>query len=91
MANNKKLTRSLTDRKIAGICGGFGEYFNIDPVFFRILFLIFLLPGGVPGVVLYLVCYLIMPRAKNGPSPYRYQNNYQNKAEKGDYTDTYDI
>ena len=34
----KKLTRSLNQRKIAGVCGGLGEYFKLDPVIFRFLF-----------------------------------------------------
>ena len=43
----KTLYRSKTDRKIAGICGGLGKYFNIDPTIVRVIFILMLLPGGL--------------------------------------------
>ena len=58
--NTKQLTRSATDRKIAGICGGLGEYFNVDPVIFRIAFLFALCMGGT-GFILYIVMLLVVP------------------------------
>lgn len=58
---NKKLKRSRSDRVIAGVCGGIGEYFNIDPVVIRIIWvLLSFMPGG-PGFLAYLVCALIIP------------------------------
>ena len=58
---NKKLKRSSSDRIIAGVCGGIGEYFNIDPVVIRIIWvLLAFMPGG-PGFLAYLVCALIIP------------------------------
>jgi phage shock protein C len=45
--SEKKLFRSRTNRKIAGVCGGLGDYFNIDPTLVRILFLIFFGGGGL--------------------------------------------
>jgi len=60
MTTQKKLTRSMSNRKIAGICGGLGEYFNVDPLVFRIIFLV-LLCGGGTGLLLYLVLWIIMP------------------------------
>jgi len=52
----KQLTRSLTNRMIAGVCAGLGEYLNIDPTVVRLLFVLgFFLTG--PGI---LVAYLIM-------------------------------
>lgn len=56
----KKLTRSRTARVIAGVCGGLGEYFNIDPVIFRIAFVVLTLGGGF-GVVLYLIMWVAVP------------------------------
>ena len=50
----KKLYRSETDRKIAGVCGGLGEYFNVDPVIFRIIFVVLFLYGGI-GLLAYLI------------------------------------
>ena len=58
---NKKLKRSSSNRVIAGVCGGIGEYFNIDPVVIRIIWvLLSFMPGG-PGFLAYLVCALIIP------------------------------
>lgn len=57
----KKLYRSRTDRKIAGVCGGLAEYFNIDPVITRIAAIILLIPGGLPGLLPYVVLWLVVP------------------------------
>lgn len=62
---SKKLYRSRTDKKIAGVCGGLAEYFNIDPVIVRIGFVILLLPGGFPGLLPYIILWLIVPEAPN--------------------------
>lgn len=61
MEGYKKLYRSSADRLIAGVCGGLGEYFEIDPLFFRIVFLILAFMGGT-GILLYLILVLIMPK-----------------------------
>jgi len=55
--NAKRLYRSRTNRWIAGVCGGIGEYFNIDPIIIRILAII--IPGF--GWVAYLICAIIIP------------------------------
>lgn len=58
---NKKLKRSSSDKVLAGVCGGIGEYFNVDPVIVRILWvLVAFMPGG-PGLIAYIVCALIIP------------------------------
>lgn len=56
----KHLYRSKTNKKIAGICGGFAEYFELDPTLIRIVWLTSVLLGGT-GLVLYLFCWLLMP------------------------------
>jgi phage shock protein C len=58
---NKKLTRSTTDRMIAGVCGGLAEYFDLDPAIVRLVFLLFTLAGGA-GPLIYLVLWIIMPQ-----------------------------
>lgn len=58
----KKYLRSRTNRKIAGVCGGLGEYFNIDPTLIRILFLGLLIFGG-GGLLLYLIIWLAADEA----------------------------
>jgi phage shock protein C len=46
---------------LAGVCGGLGEFFGISPAWFRLAFLIALIPGGVPGIGLYILMWLIIP------------------------------
>lgn len=55
------LRRSRRRRIIAGVCGGLGEFFGISPIWFRLAFLIALLPGGVPGILVYLIMWIIVP------------------------------
>jgi len=54
------LRRSRTNRMIAGVCGGLGEFFGVDPFWFRLGFLIALVPGGVPGILAYLILWLVI-------------------------------
>ena len=56
----RRLTRSREDRVIAGVCGGFARYFNIDPVFTRIAAVALAFVGGA-GLLLYLAALLLMP------------------------------
>jgi phage shock protein C len=58
----KRLERQ--DGMIAGVCGGLGAFFGLNPIWFRILFLILLLPGGLPGLLPYAILWIIMPRAR---------------------------
>lgn len=62
MAENqtKRLYRSKTNRMIAGVCGGLGEYFNVDPTLIRLLWLLLALCGG-SGILIYLICWIIIP------------------------------
>ncbi len=57
----KKLYRSRTDKKIAGVCGGLAEYFNIDATILRIIFIVLLLPGGFPGFIPYVILWIFVP------------------------------
>jgi phage shock protein PspC (stress-responsive transcriptional regulator) len=57
----KKLRRSRQNRIFAGVCGGLAEFFGIRPFWFRLGFLLALLPGGVPGFLLYVLLWLIIP------------------------------
>lgn len=56
------LRRSRSNRVIAGVCGGLGEFFGINATWFRLLFVILLLPGGLPGLVPYIVIWVIVPK-----------------------------
>jgi len=55
------LRRSKSNRVIAGVCGGLAEFFGISPFWFRLSFLIAMIPGGVPGILLYLIIAVIVP------------------------------
>jgi len=57
----KRIYRSSKDRVIAGVCGGMGEYFDKDPVLFRILFVLVILFLGF-GVLAYLVFWISIPK-----------------------------
>lgn len=64
----RKLYRSSTNKKIAGVCGGLAEYFGIDATVIRVIFIILLLPGGLPGIIPYLILWAVMPMEASGPT-----------------------
>ncbi len=57
----RQLRRSLTDRKIFGVCGGLAEYFSIDPNLTRILYVVLCLATGGAGILLYFILALVVP------------------------------
>lgn len=57
----KQLLRSRRDRVFAGVCGGIGEYFEIDSNLVRLIWILISLAGVVPGVLLYLLAWVILP------------------------------
>ena len=64
MANTRPpLRRSRRNRIIAGVCGGLAEFYGISSFWFRLAFLIALIPGGVPGIGAYIILWVIMPKA----------------------------
>lgn len=59
---HKRLYRSKTSRVFAGVCGGLGEYLNVDPVLLRLIWaLVTILSGFFPGVIAYIVAIIIIP------------------------------
>ena len=58
---NKKLYRSSTNSMLAGVCGGIGEYFNIDPTLVRLAWVLFSVLGGA-GVLAYIIAAIIIPK-----------------------------
>ena len=65
----KRLYRSYTDKKIAGICGGLGEYLGIDPTVVRLGAAILCIGTGIfPGVIAYVIAWVIVPEA-SPPAP----------------------
>lgn len=59
--NNKKLYRSKNNEMIAGVCGGIGEYLNIDPTLIRLIWVIFVVAGG-SGILAYIIAAIIIPQ-----------------------------
>lgn len=56
----KKLTRSTSDKKIAGVCGGLAAYMDIDPTVARIAFIIAVFFGSL-GLLAYIIMWLVIP------------------------------
>ena len=55
------LRRSKNNRMIAGVCGGLSEFFGISSFWIRLAFVIALIPGGVPGILVYIIIWMIVP------------------------------
>ena len=55
----KRLYRNKTDYKIVGICSGIGDYFEIDPIIIRLLFLLGFFLGG--GLIVYIIGWIVIP------------------------------
>ena len=58
----RSLRRSRTNSIIAGVCGGLADFFGISAFWFRLAFIIALSPGGVPGVLVYLLLWIMIPK-----------------------------
>jgi phage shock protein C len=67
MAQTRKLYRSRTNRKLAGVCGGLAQYFNLDATLVRVLFIV-LAVLGASGLVIYLAMWIIVPNEPQGPA-----------------------
>jgi phage shock protein PspC (stress-responsive transcriptional regulator) len=75
---NKRLYRSVRDSQIAGVCGGIADYFSVDPILVRVVFVILALVGG-GGVLAYLILWVVVPR---NPEPWFQQvNNPENPTD----------
>lgn len=61
----KKLYRSKSDRKLAGVCAGFAEYLSIDPTVVRVLWAVISICAGA-GILAYIVCALLIPEKPEG-------------------------
>jgi phage shock protein C len=62
MSNQKRaLRRSRSDRMLAGVCGGLAEFFGISAFWFRLAMVIAFIPGGVPGILIYLLLWIMIP------------------------------
>lgn len=67
MTSNKeyrKLERPLNDRRFLGVCAGLANFLGISPFWARIALVAALIPGGVPGILIYLIGWIIMPNER---------------------------
>jgi phage shock protein C len=62
----KNTTRQLRRQNgiIGGVCGGLGAFFGISPFWFRLLFIILALPGGAPGILPYVILWIVIPKSE---------------------------
>lgn len=65
MQSQPRLTRSDTEVTIAGVCGGLGEYFGVDPIIVRLIFVLVTLTWGI-GLPVYVALWILMPKKKGG-------------------------
>ena len=64
----KKLMRSSTDKKIAGVAAGLGDYFDVDVTIVRVIWLLLIFCGGT-GVLAYIILWIVLPVAPGGIVP----------------------
>ena len=83
-----RLYRSETNRVIAGVCGGLGEYFNIDPIIIRIIFILITIFGG-SGILIYIILWLVIPSESN-PKKLSEENIRENAREMKDKVEKLD-
>ena len=63
----KRLYKSRTDRKIAGICGGLGEYMDVDPTVIRLAtLLVMLMSAIIPMLIVYIIGWIVIPDQPSG-------------------------
>lgn len=58
----KHIYRSDDNRIVGGICGGLGEYFDVDPTLLRLLWLFVVVTGVIPGFIVYGIAFFVVPR-----------------------------
>jgi phage shock protein PspC (stress-responsive transcriptional regulator) len=80
----KKLYRSVTDKMLAGVCGGLAEYFAVDPVIVRLVFVLAVVFGAGSGILAYIILWIIVPQRPFFITPF---NQEQPKSESTDSSD----
>lgn len=58
---HKRMVRPIKGRRLAGVCVGIANYFNVDPTVIRLFWVLMLLPGGIPGILLYILAWIVIP------------------------------
>jgi phage shock protein C len=62
MNSSRRLYRSRRHRMIAGVAGGMAERFGVPVWLARLLWVLLLLPGGLPGLIPYVICWVVIPQ-----------------------------
>lgn len=65
MSNGKRLTRSTSDKWLAGVCSGIANYFGWDPAIVRLVYLLLTVCTAFSGVIVYIVLWICMPEDNN--------------------------
>ena len=61
MAKSRRLVRPRKGRKVGGVALAFANYFSIDVTLIRLFWIFLLIPGGLPGLIPYLICWVVIP------------------------------
>ena len=68
----KKLYRSNENSWLGGVCGGLGEFFNIDPTLIRVVYVVLaIFSAGFPGLLIYIILCVVIPKAPEGYQPWQ--------------------
>jgi phage shock protein C len=67
-SSRKKFVRSINDRKIAGVCAGVADYFDLDPTIVRVVWLLATLVPG-PNIIAYVILWIALPEGYTGVAP----------------------
>lgn len=65
----KRLYLSKTDKKIAGVCGGIGEYFGVDSTLVRLAWVLITIMSGGLGIIGYIIAAIVMPEVPESSTP----------------------
>ena len=91
----KRLTKSATNVKVFGVCGGIGEYLGVDPLFIRLFAIIATAWSGfVPGIIVYIVIAYVMPSSSTftrKPHDGAYTEHSYSTVHKWDAVETLDM
>lgn len=82
----RKLMRSREDRVVAGVCAGIAHHFGIDVVIVRVIAVLLLLPGGAPGLIPYLIFWIVLPEGDVGVSASSAQAIAEERYARGEIT-----
>lgn len=77
----KRLYRSTSDKKIAGVAGGLAEYFMMDPLLVRLIFVVLVFAGGGGGLI-YLILWIVTPEQPFDPNKTINQTNMENQPNQ---------